>query len=113
MPTRPSHSAAERAADRLQVLIGDGWSYLRLAARYGVSTGAVWRMARGIEPRGAKARRAFHLPPIVGADTQYAAILRCSIQTCRKQFIPNHPQRRRCFECSPPRRRRKSTGGNT
>jgi len=109
MPPGIRRSPPERAADRLQTLIGDGWSYLRLAARYGVSTGAVWRMARGIEPRGAAARRAFHLPPVVGADTQYTAILHCVIRTCRKPFIPNHPQRRRCFECSPPRRRRRPT----
>ena len=100
-------SPSERAADRLQTLIGDGWTYWRLAARYGVSTGAVWRMARGIEPKAAAARRAFRLPPIVAADTQFVTILRCAIRTCRKPFIPTHPRRRRCFECSPPRRRRK------
>jgi hypothetical protein len=106
MPPGIRRSPPERAADRLQTLIGDGWTYGRLAARYGVSTGCVWRMARGIEPRATAARRAFHLPPVVGADTQYTTILHCVIRTCRKPFIPNHPQRRRCFECSPPRRHR-------
>ena len=107
MPARIRHSAAERAAERLQTLIGDGWSYLRLATRYGVSTGTVWRMARGIEPKAAASRRAFRLPEAVGAETQYTAILHCVIRTCRKPFIPNHPSRRKCFECSPPRRHRR------
>lgn len=108
-PNSP-RSPSERAAARLAALLAGGWTYSRLAARLSspaakVSTGAVWRMVRGREPRAAPVRAAFGLPPKVGSGTQYVVILYCRTGSCRKAFVPNHPLRRRCYECAPPKKR--------
>lgn len=78
------------------------WS--AVAARYGVSKGMAWRMAHGIEPANSEARQAFGLPAKLDPTTQYQPVRYCKEQGCQRLFISNHPQRRRCFECSPVRK---------
>jgi hypothetical protein len=105
MAPRLTHSAAERAQERINRLLATPLSYITVAASYGVSTGTLWRMGHGIEPRADKARRAFGLPAALGPGTQYAAVRYCKVKGCHKPFIPNTPTRRRCFECRPVRRK--------
>jgi transposase len=104
MPSDRPRSASERIQDRMQAMRARGMSWSAVAKILGVSKGAAWRMARGIEPANTKARHAFGLPPKVGPRTQYQQVRYCKEHRCRKAFVPNHPQRRRCFECSPFRR---------
>jgi hypothetical protein len=103
MPRRSRRSASERIQGALAARVAAGIPWSAVAKRYGVSKGMAWRMAHGIEPANPKARHAFGLPPRVGPWTQYQQVRYCKEHRCRKPFIPNHPQRRRCFECAPVR----------
>lgn len=83
-----------------------------VAEAYGVSKGLAYRIAvEGYEPKSAALRRKLHLPlptarviPIDGAipdGAQAPGAKWCVI--CGRSYISNHPRRRRCYDCSPPR----------
>lgn len=84
-----------------------GVSWKQIGVLYAIDQATAWRVAAGRLPHSKQALLALGLPPRIDADTQHLEVSSCVNRECRKPFISNHPQRRRCFECSPPRRRRR------
>lgn len=80
-----------------------------------VTHGDIARALRGELPAGREKRAAFGLPVVTavlvmgGSEIPPGAQVIATAERCDcgQWFIPNHPARRRCFICSPYRRRKK------
>jgi len=106
---RPLHALRREIKNDYKTL--NSW---RLVAQKWRSTkGTVYRIAHGYQPKTIKLLLHFDLPlpearviavaGIVPDGTQTIGALRC---VCGDWFIPNHPRRRKCFVCSPYRKRK-------
>ncbi len=99
-----------------QMRDGDGLSLRKIQAqpRYeGISIASIDRIYHGQEP-GPKVRAALGLPQIGtviviggGSIPAGAQVVRAELCKCGEWFISNHPRRKKCFVCSPFRRRAK------
>ena len=88
-------------------------SWQKVGDCYGINKATARLVANGYEP-GKKVRRLLGLPEearvnvvvIYGEVPPGAQVISAQLCiACRRAFIPNHPRRKRCFICSPFRRR--------
>ncbi|HMN11816.1 MAG TPA: hypothetical protein PKD55_05770 [Bellilinea sp.] len=86
-------------------------SWRKVAEPYGIFPDTARLIAKGYEP-GKKIRERLGLPPAASVVVVYgvvpdgAQVLQAERCQCGQYFIPNHPRRRKCFMCSPYRKRK-------
>jgi hypothetical protein len=83
------------------------------AREFGISKGAAFRIGKGLEP-GNKVRKMLNLPiaatvVVIGSGKipDGAQVIRADLCECGQWFVSNHPSRKRCFVCSPYKRKSK------
>ena len=89
-------------------------SWAQVARKYQVTKPLAWRIAnKGYEPKKFAIRKILELPlvatvtPILAAIPFGAQALFAQRCACGQHFISNHPLRKKCFRCSPYRKRRR------
>jgi hypothetical protein len=109
------------AAKRSEILAAKGTrSWREVADDYGVSKGMMWMVVNDdYEPKNPTARARLGMPALmaIGVATsepvEGGAIIgvgseTCAADDCSVEFIPNHPRRRKCYLCSPVRKKEAS-----
>lgn len=100
-PTTTPVRTLEGIRDDVERRRGSSEGYRQIGSSYGVSGGLIWHIERGHNPTDPEIRATLGLSPPLGPETQHRGVFYCSEATCSIPFIPNHPRRRKCFECSP------------
>jgi hypothetical protein len=110
MPVRTSDIVQDELK-RLHDTTGDPWRKMASLDNYtGIPAGTLCSIAKtGEVPKKWRKRLGMPVPasvtPVSGEIPEGSQALRADLCACGRYFISNHPRRRKCFVCSPFRKR--------